>query len=102
MRRAAPATERLVRALRVLIYPPRLSFAQTAADNARSRMKTNLPAKDGDEDLIEYYYIIQHPFTQSGFDYRRSVGKKFWKETAPRLKARFGEDAPGLYKGEDK
>ena len=72
-------------------------FVQTAADNARSRMKTNLEAKPGDEDLIEYYYIVLHPNTQSGFDYRRSVGKKFWKETAPRLKTRFGESSPGLY-----
>lgn len=60
-------------------------------------MKTNLPAKPGDEDLIEYYYIVLHPFTQSGFDYRRTVGKKFWRETVPKLKERFGENAPGLY-----
>ena len=72
---------------------------QTAADNARSRMKTNLEAKEGDEDLIEYYYIVLHPFTHSGFDYRRSVGRKFWRETVPRLKARFGENAYGLNQG---
>ena len=68
------------------------------ADNARSRSKTNLPPLDGDADLIEYYYIVMHCHTQSGFDYRRSMGKSFWNETVPRLKERYGEDAPGLVK----
>ena len=65
-------------------------------------MKTNLEAKPGDEDLIEYYYIVLHPNTQTGFDYRRSCGKKFWKETAGRLKERWGENSPGLYFEEKK
>ena len=71
---------------------------ETAADNARSRMKTNLEAKPGDEDLIEYYYIVLHPFTQSGFEYRRTCAKKFWGETRWRLIERFGEGSPGLSK----
>ena len=60
-------------------------------------MKTNLAAKTGDEDLIEYYYIILHPFTQTGFEYRRSCKRKFWRDTVPRLKERFGEEIPGIY-----
>ena len=64
-------------------------------------MKTNLEAKEGDEDLIEYYYIVLHPFTQTGFDYRRSSSKKFWAETVPRLKTRFGENSPGLINPKD-
>ena len=75
---------------------------QTAADNARSRMKTNLEAKPGDDDLIEYYYIVLHPFTQSGFEYRRTSSKKFWTQSVVRLKERFGEGAPGLMRDETK
>ena len=84
-------------------HPPTFSLTskfrvlQTAADNARSRMKTNLEAKEGDEDLIEYYYIVLHPQTMTGFEYRRSVGKKFWRETRTRLMERFGDNCPGLY-----
>jgi len=71
-----------------------------AADNARSRMKTNLEAKPGDEELIEYYYIVMHPFTMTGFEYRRNYGKSFWKGggSADKLRDRFGEtQCPGLY-----
>ena len=88
--------EALTRALCLSLS--RLLFAQMDADNARSRSKTNLPPLDGDADLIEYYYIVMHCHTQSGFDYRRSMGKSFWNETVPRLKERYGEDAPGLIK----
>ena len=72
---------------------------QSQADNARSRMKTGLEAKEGDEELIQYYYIVMHPFTMTGFEYRRNEGAQFWKESVPKLKARFGEDrCPGLNK----
>ena len=67
---------------------------QTAADNARSREKTGLEAKAGDEDLVDYYYIVMHPFTQSGFE-RRKYARQFRREAVPRLLERFGP-SPGL------
>ena len=70
------------------------------ADRCRQRTlahEDSLEAKEGDEDLIEYYYIVLHPQTMTGFEYRRSVGKKFWRETRTRLMERFGDNCPGLY-----
>ena len=66
--------------------------SQFAADNARSRDKTGLPPKDGDDDLIDYYYFVLHPNTTTTFEMRRNGGRKiFRKESVPRLRSRFGE-----------
>ena len=62
---------------------------QGAAENARSREKTGLKAQEGDEDLVDYYYLTMHPNTQHGLDLRRSDGKRFRLEAAPKLKERF-------------
>ena len=62
---------------------------QEAAENARSREKTGLKAHEGDEDLIDYYYLVMHPNTQHGLDLRRSDGKRFRVEACPKLKERF-------------
>ena len=63
---------------------------EVAADNARSRMKTGLPEKDNDEDLIAYYYITMHHSTQSGFEKRREVGiKTYMTEIIPRLRQTY-------------
>lgn len=64
---------------------------QGAAENARSRMKTGLPAKDGDEDLIDYYYMVMHPNTAEGKDRRREKLKgDDWSSSHERLVGRFG------------
>ena len=65
-----------------------------AADNARSREKTGLPPLEGDEDLVDYYYIIMHPHTAQGKDRRESSNRIFKEEAVPRLMARFGEFIP--------
>lgn len=62
---------------------------QGAAENARSREKTGLKAHEGDEDLVDYYYLVMHPNTQHGLDLRRSDGKRFRLEACPKLKERF-------------
>mmetsp|Transcript_12028 Transcript_12028/g.30309 ORF Transcript_12028/g.30309 Transcript_12028/m.30309 type:complete len:83 (+) Transcript_12028:44-292(+) len=60
------------------------------AENARSRRKTGLPEKEGDEDLIHYYYMIMHPNTAQGKAERKEY-KQEWPEMKERLAARFGE-----------
>ena len=62
---------------------------QGAAENARSREKTGLKAHEGDEDLVDYYYLVMHPNTQHGLDLRRTDGKRFRLEACPKLKERF-------------
>ena len=64
---------------------------QGAAENARSREKTGLKAHEGDEDLVDYYYLVMHPNTQHGLDLRRSDGKRFRLEACPKLKERFSQ-----------
>ena len=66
------------------------AVAQGAADNARSRMKTGLPAKEMDEDLIDYYYIAMHPNTATGKE-RKKEKKAEWPEIKARLAVKFGE-----------
>ena len=61
----------------------------TAALNARSREKTGLKAHEGDEDLVDYYYLVMNPNTRHGLDLRLSDGKRFRVEACPRLKERF-------------
>ena len=65
-----------------------------AAENARAREKTGLEPLDGDEDLVDYYYIIMHPQTAQGKDRRESSNVTFKQEAVPRLMARFGEFIP--------
>ena len=65
--------------------------AQGAADCARSRYKTGLPALEGDEDLIAYYYICLHPNTAQGKDRRQATKGKERREIYNRLKETFGE-----------
>ena len=67
---------------------------EMAAENARSREKTGLPPLEGDEDLVDYYYIIMHPHTAQGKDRREASGRIFKREAIPRLMARFGEYIP--------
>ena len=58
--------------------------------NARSRDKTGLPAWEGDEDLIDYYYCVMHPQTESGRERRRTDAKRVRKEVIPRLLGIYG------------
>ena len=53
-------------------------------------MKTGLPAKDGDDDLITYYYLALHPMTQTGREKKMDIKKKERREVLARLEARFG------------
>lgn len=62
---------------------------ETAADNARSRKKTGLPALEGDAELILYYYLVMHPNTESGREMRVTDGKEFRVNAVPNLKQRF-------------
>ena len=64
---------------------------EVGAMNARSREKTGLAAKDGDEDLIDYYHLVMHPNTTSTFERSRGYTKTFKNEVVPRLKDRFGQ-----------
>jgi hypothetical protein len=58
--------------------------------NAYSREKTGLDPKDGDEDLVDFYYCYLHPQTRSGKERRMQLGRKFKNEIIPRLIERFG------------
>ena len=62
---------------------------QGAAENARSREKTGLKAQEGDEDLVDYYYLVMHPNTESGREMRVTDGKEFRVNAVPNLKQRF-------------
>lgn len=53
-------------------------------------MKTGLPALDGDDDLVDYYYMVMHPNTATGKETRKEK-KKEWPEIRERLAAKFGE-----------
>ena len=61
----------------------------SAALNARSREKTGLKAHEGDEDLVDYYYLVMNPNTRHGLDLRLTDGKRFRVDACPRLKERF-------------
>ena len=54
-------------------------------------MKTGLPAKDGDDDLVAYYYLALHPMTQSGREKKMDIKKAERRQIFKRLEARFGE-----------
>ena len=56
-------------------------------------MKTGLPALEGDDDLVDYYYIVMYPNTISGAQYRTDK-KEEWPETMKRLADRFGFEWP--------
>jgi len=65
---------------------------EMSAGNAYSRSKTGLESKDGDEDLVDYYYLVLNPNTTTARDLRGTDGKRFKTEVLPRLKERFGEN----------
>ena len=69
-----------------------ISPIEFAAGNAYSRSKTGLEPKEGDEDLIDYYYLVLNPNCNTARDLRGSDGKRFLSEVLPRLKARFGDE----------
>ena len=69
-----------------------ISPIEFAAGNAYSRSKTGLEPKEGDEDLIDYYYLVLNPNCNTARDLRGSDGKRFLHEVLPRLKARFGDE----------
>ena len=69
--------------------PRQMPELQIAADGARSRKKTNLPAQEGDEDLVLYYYLVMHPNTDTGRDLRITDGKAFRDQVIPRLQKKF-------------
>ena len=60
---------------------------QEAAENARSREKTGLKAHEGDEDLIDYYYLVMHPNTQHGLDLDALTVNASRVEACPKLGA---------------
>ena len=64
-----------------------ISPIEFAAGNAYSRSKTGLEPKEGDEDLIDYYYLVLNPNCNTARDLRGSDGKRFLSEVLPRLKA---------------
>ena len=64
--------------------------AQGAAINARSRMKTGLPAKEGDDDLVDWYYIAMNPNTATGKEMKKEK-KHEWPDVKKRLAERYGE-----------
>ena len=68
--------------------------SQGACGNAYSRMKTGLPPKDGDDDLIEYYYVVLHYGTATGKSRRprNREEKQEWNQCIERLKERYGQD----------
>ena len=73
------------------MFGTELSYINTCANQARSRWKTNQPLKEGDEDLIDYYYIVLFPNTETSYRRQQRGGKKrFVDEVLPRLTARFG------------
>ena len=65
---------------------------EMAAGNAYSRSKTGLEPKEGDEDLVDYYYLVLNPNTTTARDLRGTDGKRFKNEALPRLKEKFGEN----------
>jgi hypothetical protein len=69
-----------------------ISPIEFAAGNAYSRSKTGLEPKEGDEDLIDYYYLVLNPNCNTARDLRGSDGKRFLHEVLPRLKTRFGDE----------
>ena len=73
--------------------PNKVKNVEGAAENARSREKTGLKAIEGDEDLVDYYYLCMHPNTQHGLDLRKTDAKRFRTEVMPNLKERFPETA---------
>ena len=75
-----------------------------AAENARSREKTGLPALEGDEDLVLYYYLVMHGHTSTGQSYRDTDSKRFRLEVLPKLVEQFGEQTqyPYWFKEEHK
>ena len=77
----------------------RLCFAQGAAINAYSRFKCGQPEHDGDEDLVEYFYVVMHHNTASGKSRRprRPDEKEEWAECVNRLRSRYGDTIPVLW-----
>ena len=65
---------------------------EMAAGNAYSRSKTGLAPKEGDEDLVDYYYLVLNPNCTTARDLRQTDAKRFRTEALPRLKSRFGEN----------
>ena len=75
-----------------LPHPSPLARTQGDCDNARSRWKTGLPAQDGDDDLILWYYCVLHPMTASGKEKRKEMrNTDEWKECKERLSAKYGD-----------
>ena len=61
-------------------------------------MKTGLPAKDMDDELIDYYYIVMHPNTAEGKERRREKLKgEEWAASHQKLVARFGQVHDGKF-----
>ncbi|KAL1526186.1 hypothetical protein AB1Y20_014914 [Prymnesium parvum] len=67
-----------------------LEKLQGAASGARNRMKTGLPPLEGDDDLVDYYYIAMHPNCATGKQLRKEK-KREWPEIKARLAERFGD-----------
>jgi len=53
-------------------------------------MKTGLPALEGDDDLIDYYYMVMHPNCAQGKEMRKEK-KKEWPQIRERLAAKHGD-----------
>jgi len=67
---------------------------EDAAGNAYSRNKTYLAALDGDDDLLDYFYIWMNPNTASAKSRRRELmeneeGRAELRAIKERLEARF-------------
>ena len=69
-----------------------LSFApvNVAATSARARWKAGERPREGDSDLINYYYLALYPTTSEAKRRRKELGKAWRKDTVPRLVSRFG------------
>ncbi|KAL1514444.1 hypothetical protein AB1Y20_003543 [Prymnesium parvum] len=61
-----------------------------ACENARSRMKTGLPALEGDDDLVDYYYMSMNRNSASGKEMRRQK-KAEWPAIKKRLAEKYGD-----------
>lgn len=52
-----------------------------------------MPAHDGDDDLVDYYYMVMHPNTAEGKERRREKLKsEEWAKAHERLVAIFGPE----------